>query len=92
MATLVNKINREVKVTIPNMREFRTFYSDNEGVIGMFFKRDWEEQLEKREYWKPSEEQMGALNYAYCELFKRGDVKHNILGSLQNLIDILRNL
>ena len=25
------------------MREFRTFYSDNEGVIGMFFKRDWEE-------------------------------------------------
>ena len=43
-------------------------------------------------HWKPSEEQMGALNYAYCELFKRGDVKHNILGSLQNLIDTLRNL
>ena len=44
MATLVNKKNREVKVIIPNMREFRTFYSDNEGVIGMFFKRDWEEE------------------------------------------------
>ena len=41
MATLVNKLNREVKVIIPNMREFSTFYSDNEGVIGMFFKRDW---------------------------------------------------
>ncbi len=40
--------------------------------------------------WKPSEEQMGALNYAYCELFKRGDVGHNILGSLQKLIDQLR--
>jgi hypothetical protein len=42
--------------------------------------------------WKPSEEQIGALNYAYCELFKRGDVGHNILGSLQNLIDTLRKL
>ena len=48
--------------------------------------------LRPKPHWKPSEEQMGALNYAYCELFKRGDVKHNILGSLQNLIDTLRNL
>ena len=30
------------------MREFRTFYSDNEGVIGMFFKRDWEEEKPKK--------------------------------------------
>ena len=43
-------------------------------------------------YWKPSEEQMGSLNYAYCELFKREDVGHNILGPLQNLIDILSKL
>ena len=43
MATLVNRNNPEVKVIIPNMREFKTFYSDNEGIIGMFFKRDWEE-------------------------------------------------
>ena len=42
--------------------------------------------------WKPSEEQMGALNYAYCELFKRGDVGHNILGPLQNIIDTLSKL
>lgn len=46
MATLVNRNNPEVKVIIPNMREFRTFYSDSEGVIGMFFKRDWEEVKE----------------------------------------------
>lgn len=62
MATLVNKKNREVKVIIPNMREFSTFYSDNEGVIGMFFKRDWvEETTKKEEHWKPSEEQMSML-------------------------------
>jgi hypothetical protein len=48
MATLVNKMNREVKVIIPNMREFGTFYSDNEGVIGMFFKRDWVEETTKK--------------------------------------------
>jgi len=42
--------------------------------------------------WKPSEEQMGALNYAYCELFKRGDVRHNILGPLQKLCDELKKL
>lgn len=60
MATLVNKKNREVKVIIPNMREFRTFYSDNEGVIGMFFKRDWEE-VKQEEHWKPSEHQLSML-------------------------------
>lgn len=64
MATLVNKLNREVKVIIPNMREFRTFYSDNDGVIGMFFKRDWEEEKQDS-HWKPSEEQMRALWDAY---------------------------
>lgn len=62
MATLVNKMNRGVKVIIPNMREFRAFYSDNEGVIGMFFKRDWEEESTNQEdHWKPSEEQMEVL-------------------------------
>ena len=62
MATLVNKKNREVKVIIPNMREFSTFYSDNEGVIGMFFKRDWaEESTNQEDHWKPSEEQMSML-------------------------------
>ena len=40
--------------------------------------------------WKPSEEQIGALNYAYCELFKRKNVGHNILFHLQKLIDHLR--
>lgn len=43
-------------------------------------------------HWKPSEEQIGALNYAYCELFKRGDVGHNILGPLQKLCDELNEL
>jgi hypothetical protein len=61
MATLVNKMNREVKVIIPNMREFRVFYSDNEGSV-MFFKRDWaEETTEQEEHWRPSDEQMDAL-------------------------------
>jgi len=60
MATLVNKHNRKVKVIIPNMREFRAFYSDNEGVIGMFFKRDWE-KVEQESSWKPNKEQMEAL-------------------------------
>ena len=62
MATLVNKMNREVKVIIPNMREFRVFYSDNEGSV-MFFKRDWREEKQE-EHWKPSEEQMEALETA----------------------------
>lgn len=49
-------------------------------------------RLYPQSHWKPSEEQMGALNYAYCELFKREDVSHNILGPLQNLIDTLSKL
>ena len=59
MATLKNKMNREVKVIIPNMREFRVFYSDNEGSV-MFFKRDWEEDKQEvsQPHWKPSDEQM----------------------------------
>ena len=61
MATLVNKKNREVKVIIPNMREFTTFYSDNDGVIGMLFKSDWEEERQE-EHWKPSEEQIRTLD------------------------------
>ena len=48
--------------------------------------------LRPQHQWKPSEEQMGALNYAYCELFKREDVGHNILGPLQKLIDELQKL
>lgn len=50
MATLVNKKNREVKVIIPNMRECRTYFTDNEGVIGMFFKRDWVEVKQDEHY------------------------------------------
>lgn len=41
--------------------------------------------------WKPNEEKISALNYAYCELFKRENVGNNILSSLQSLIDELRN-
>ena len=67
MATLVNKHNREVKIIIPNMREFREFYSDNEGVIGMFFKRDWIE-VKETPSWKPSEEQIQTLEYYMVNL------------------------
>ena len=63
MAILVNKMNREVKVIIPNMREFRVFYSDNEGSV-MFFKRDWTEEKQEG-YWRPNEEQMKALEDAF---------------------------
>ena len=66
MATLVNKMNREVKVIIPNMREFSTFYSDNEGVIGMFFKRDWV-AVKEEEHWKPSEEQEEPEYYQHFD-------------------------
>ena len=48
-----------MKVIIPNMREFRVFYSDNEGSV-MFFKRDWQE-VKSKESWNPSEEQINAL-------------------------------
>ena len=51
-----------------------------------------EGELHIKPRWKPSEEQMGALNYAYCELFKREDVGHNILGPLQKLLDDLKKL
>lgn len=81
MATLVNKKNREVKVIIPNMREFRTFYSDNEGVIGMFFKKDWEE--EKQDFhWKPSEEQMEALHRCVDYLHGEGSGYFDPINSL----------
>ena len=50
------------------------------------------DSLRPRPSWKPSEEQIGALNYAYCELFKREDVGHNILGPLQKLLDDLNKL
>lgn len=72
MATLVNKKNREVKVIIPNMREFRTFYSDNEGVIGLFFKRDWVE-VKQESHWKPSKEQMEALKNVSFGTYQTGD-------------------
>ena len=60
MATLVNKMNRDVKVIIPNMREFRTFYSDNEGAT-LFFKRDWEEEKttkQEEQVWSEEDEEM----------------------------------
>lgn len=67
-------MNREVKVIIPNMREFGTFYSDNEGVIGMFFKRDWEE-VKHDEHWKPSEEHMKSLKQAR-DYYMSGRIKY----------------
>lgn len=51
---------------------------------------NWFDSL--RPSWKPSEEEIGALNYAYCELFKRKDIGHSILGSLQKLCDDLKKL
>ena len=45
-----------------------------------------------RPSWKPSEEQIVAFNYAYCELFKRKDVGHQILGPLGKLGDDLNKL
>jgi ribosomal protein S1 len=90
MATLVNKKNREVKVIIPNMREFRTFYSDNEGVIGMFFKRDWEEEIAKKEeHWKPSEEQMKALLVTIGDEKERGS---DVVKPLRSLYYDLKKL
>ena len=65
MAILVNKMNREVKVIIPNMREFRVFYSDNEGSV-MFFKRDWVE-VKQESHWKPSEEQEEPEYYQHFD-------------------------
>ena len=64
----------------PKMPDLPTETTTNEGVSSI------------QPHWKPSEEQIGALNYAYCELFKREDVGHNILGPLQKLIDDLEKL
>lgn len=66
-------MNREVKVIIPNMREFRVFYSDNEGSV-MFSKRDWV-KVKDEEHWKPSEEQMNYLSKAIKTLGEEGDCK-----------------
>ena len=84
MATLVNKLNREVKVIIPNMREFSTFYSDKEGVLPMFFKRDWVPIKEK--HWKPSKEQMDALNALNCH----GDLSY--VGQQNQLVSLYNDL
>lgn len=86
MATLVNKMNREVKVIIPNMREFRVFYSDNEGSV-MFFKRDWVE-VKQEEHWKPSEEQMKALEI----IVRYGDKESTHIKNLTSLREQLRKL
>ena len=67
-----------------------------EDIDKAFKENDWAKimrYIEKyRPHWKPSEEQIGALDYAYCELFKRKDVGHNILGPLQKLCDELKKL
>ena len=54
---------------------------------------DWIKSF-KSNHWKPSEEQMGALNYAYCELFKRGENGEgsNCVHPLMTLIDDLKKL
>ena len=88
MATLVNKLNREVKVIIPNMREFSTFYSDKEGVLPMFFKRDWVHV--KEEPWKPSEEQIYSLGTVVKGM---GDVTVGSVGyNLKELYEQLKKL
>ena len=53
---------------------------------------DWIKSL--KSHWKPSEEQIGALNYAYCELFKRGENGEgsNCVHPLMTLIDDLKKL
>lgn len=70
--------------------------SECEDIDKVFKENDWAKivrYIEKcKPQWKPSKEQIGALNYAYCELFKRKDVEHNILGLLQKLIDDFREL
>lgn len=80
-------MNREVKVIIPNMREFSTFYSDKEGVLPMFFKKDWKPV--KEEPWKPSEEQMEALRRAVNKLAKT-DVSDSVRLSI--MYDNLKKL
>lgn len=71
---------------------FRSYLGDNEVVGWMDKKTLLSGNFNLHPHWKPSEEQMETLNYAYCELFKRGDVGHNILGPFQSLIDTLRKL
>lgn len=86
MATLVNKLNREVKVIIPNMREFCETFSDNEGSV-VFFKRDWEEESTKENsQWKPSAEQMKALNAIACT----GELSY--VGQEEELISLRNDL
>ena len=87
-------------ISTPNKEFFQWIYdrlvnvhNENPNVDYMIsFKRRIEELSVDKPSWKPSKEHMGALNYAYCELFKRKDVGHNILGPLQNLIDTLSKL
>lgn len=74
--------------------ELKTFIAQCNGFNKENRKKafDMIDAIRPQPHWKPSEEQMGALNYAYCELFKRKDVGHNILGQLQKLIDELQKL
>lgn len=83
-------MNPEVKVIIPNMREFRVFYSDNEGSV-MFFKRDWKEEKQE-EHWKPSEEQMLLLNKAIKNIAEGGMFLLNDLPILESLYNDLKKL
>jgi hypothetical protein len=55
---------------------------------------DWLKSIKPQSHWKHSEEQMGALNYAYCELFKRGENGEgsNCVHPLMTLIDDLKKL
>ena len=78
MATLVNKKNREVKIIIPNMREFSTFYSDNEGVIGMFFKRDWAEETTKKELPMPEDSDLFLTGVKEGRRLEREDMKNEL--------------
>ena len=87
MATLVNKMNREVKVIIPNMREFSTFYSDTEGVIPMFFKSNWV-KVKEEEHWKPTEDEMEALEI----ILRYGDKESTHIKNLTSLYEQLKKL
>ena len=70
------------------MREFRTFYSDNEGVIGMFFKRDWEEKIEKQEeHWKPSEEDIMMLTHIIGQ-YETGNKNSKAMGYLPRIEEL----
>lgn len=90
MAILVNKMNREVKVIIPNMREFRVFYSDNEGSV-MFFKRDWREEKQEK-HWKPSEEQIEELWNVISYIEQPGSNFLGVPALLESLYEELKKL